>query len=182
MHSKRLFLSALAVSSAVHAVVLCLFNAAPISVLRKPKPPPQHSAIRIRLASVIIHDEAGETEKKTRRTADETKDRQTVAVTSDGSVRDETYWDSVRKAIAAELRYPALSRRRGVEDTVMVSLQIDPSGRLIEAKAVPPPADAALTREVLRAIHRAAPFPAPHQQGPTAKSFSAELPITFRLE
>ena len=91
------------------------------------------------------------------------------------------YWNGVRNRIAAEVSYPSAARNRHAEGRVTVKITLRPDGGLIEAIPLEEAAERSLTRAVLAAVRRAAPFDAP---GPLCASSTNALStaITIRFE
>jgi protein TonB len=108
-----------------------------------------------------------------------------VVATAQGVVEDVAdpgYVNSIRAAVAHQLRYPAGALRRGVEGRVVLRLTLTASGHLVQAAPSEPAADSALTNAALAAVRRAAPFP-PWRgtRNPNAR-LSLLLPIRFTLD
>jgi protein TonB len=100
-----------------------------------------------------------------------------LPVADEGAVRS-NYWTSVRAAIAGELTYPPVARRRGLEGMAAFRITLDGQGRLLDARPVQT-TGAVFENAALAAIRRAAPF-APPPGSPSA-TWSAAIPIRFRL-
>jgi protein TonB len=92
---------------------------------------------------------------------------------------EESYWSTVRREVAEQLRYPMGARRDGCQSRIMVRLEIAADGRLANAEPIPPPGNAALTRATLAAVRRAAPFPPPPDI--LTPPVRAELPVRFEI-
>jgi protein TonB len=97
-------------------------------------------------------------------------------------VVDPGFVNSIRAAVAHQLRYPELALRRGIEGRVVLRLTLTASGNLLQASPSDPTADSALTNAALAAVRRAAPFPAWRgTRNPNAR-LSLLLPIRFKLD
>ena len=109
----------------------------------------------------------------------------TAMATSSGNaedVADPIYVNSIREAVAHQLRYPELALRRGIEGRVVLRLTLTASGHLLKATPGEPAADAALTNAALTAVRRAAPFPAWQGTHNSNALLSLILPIRFKLD
>lgn len=106
---------------------------------------------------------------------------QAVAATPASPAQDgaSNYWNAVRLAIAAKLRYPAAARRHQREGHVALQVCLDVDGRLREV--IPVESSAPLFLQAARAaVEAAAPFPSPTNCAPD--ELSAVIPVRFRLE
>jgi len=97
-------------------------------------------------------------------------------------VSDPAYINSIRTAVARQLRYPELALRRGVEGRVVLRLTLDASGKLLASGAGEPAHDGALLGAALAAVKRAAPFPPWQGAHDTGATLNLTLPIRFRLD
>lgn len=92
------------------------------------------------------------------------------------------YWDHVRSRIASCLRYPVVARQRQAEGTVVVEIALDAEGRLFEVRPVAEPEESSLTRAVLAAVRKAAPFgPPPAVAVESATNLTSRLAVRFDL-
>lgn len=89
------------------------------------------------------------------------------------------YWDLVRAQIARGARYPHSAASRHVEGLVQLRLTLRADGTLADCRALGE-SHPALELAALNAVRRAAPFPAPVDDSPEARS--AVLPVRFALE
>jgi protein TonB len=101
---------------------------------------------------------------------------------SAGSTKAEALWDAlVRAKLGRLLRYPIASMRLHEEDTVMVRLVIDRSGRLLSSALVHSKGYARLDGEAMDLVRRASPLPKPppEVQGDT---IDFAVPIDFYFD
>jgi protein TonB len=88
------------------------------------------------------------------------------------------YWETVRAAVARNVRYPSVAIRKGIEGTIALRLTVDAQGNLVEAVPLEGSSDI-LIQSALSAARRAAPFPTPANR--LEFGSSAVLPIHFQL-
>ena len=88
------------------------------------------------------------------------------------------YWESVRAAVARNVRYPSAAVRLGIEGSIDLRLTIDAQGNLVEAAPLARAPDL-LIQSALSAVRRAAPFPSNTNRSRSVAS--ATLPIRFQL-
>ena len=88
------------------------------------------------------------------------------------------YWESVRAAVARNVRYPSAAVRLGIEGSIDLRLTIDAQGNLVEAAPLTRAPDL-LIQSALSAARRAAPFPS--NTNSSRSVASATLPIRFQL-
>lgn len=197
--SDRLFLACLAMSALAHGLLLLAVNGVRV---RMPSAEPAVAAggpIHIRLVSVSVPSDLREDEAirlvrplaepepdvlapDEREDPDDAgggADDRTLEVLSEVSGREDAYWDAVREAVAAELRYPRAAQQRRAEDTVILRIVIGAAGQLLKAEPVPPYGEWVLTRAALAAVRRASPFPSPAACGLPGQCLVAQLPVRF---
>ncbi len=92
------------------------------------------------------------------------------------------FWQRIREAVARRTVYPPSAVRRGVSGQVIVRIDIDSGGALLQAAVTTSSSDAALDQAALRAVREAAPFPPPPPMafaaGATLRAF---IPVRFEL-
>jgi TonB family protein len=163
----------------------------PVAVAAKPPPPtplpritpPAPSApAPLRMATAAPTPQPAAVAASTHTTTSNTT---TAAAASGGEVEDvadPVYVNSIREAVAHQLRYPELALRRGIEGRVVLRLTLTTSGHLLKATPGEPAADVALTNAALTAVRRAAPFPPWHGTRNPNALLSLILPIRFTLD
>jgi len=190
-------MGSLGFSCLAHMTLLAVIGSTPLEPPVRVETPVNHEPIRIHLISVSVSDEEpDDDESELLRFRDpqefsdvaDTEERGcdepvagAVEVLSLGPDAEEGYWDAVRRAVAEELRYPSLARRRGIEDTVVLRLTIDASGRLLMVEPVDASGGHVLAGAAVGAVCRAAPFPPLADHDIAANAITAELPIRFAM-
>jgi periplasmic protein TonB len=90
------------------------------------------------------------------------------------------YEQQVSRWVERQRQYPLAARRRGMEGTAIVRIQLDGDGALLEARLVRDTGHAVLDRAALEMIHRAAPYPrAPYTLA--SSTIEVFVPIEFTL-
>lgn len=102
------------------------------------------------------------------------------AVQQDDSARTR-YLEELTKKITQAKIYPAQARRKGWEDTLIVELEIAPSGKLLSAKIAQASRFQVLNKSALDAVKRAQPFPA-FNHGMNNASLTLKIPFDYRLK
>lgn len=100
------------------------------------------------------------------------------SIASELVVGESNYWQSVRTAIARQVRYPCFAQRQRREGYVLIELSIDAQGQL--RSIVPLESSSSIfLRSATEAVEKAAPFPPPANR--TSDVITAILPIHFRM-
>ncbi len=87
-----------------------------------------------------------------------------------------SYIAGVRQRVAAQRQYPSMARRRSIEGTVLVRIDID-SGGHVQHVDIADGASVVLARATRQAVDRAAPFPSPPQG-----AIGIEIPVRYELD
>lgn len=85
-------------------------------------------------------------------------------------------YEYIRKIISSNLSFPDSARKRQLSGKIEVSFLVGKDGRVDDIHLVSSSGHAILDKNVIQAIRRSAPFPAPPEQA------RITLPITFRLK
>jgi protein TonB len=91
------------------------------------------------------------------------------------------YGSSVSRLLARHREYPRIAAMRGWEGTVMMSLRVGATGRLLEAKVDSTSSHPVLDAQALEMVKRVAELPTP-PEGLRGREFSVLVPVVFRLE
>ena len=102
------------------------------------------------------------------------------AVQQDDSARAR-YLEELTKKITQAKIYPVQARRKGWEDTLIVELEIAPSGKLLSAKIAQASRFQVLNKAALDAVKRAQPFPA-FNHGMNNAPLALKIPFDYTLK
>lgn len=124
---------------------------------------------------------------KTEASLEATRQSEKAAATNSGSAVNQstsnTQWESFVLAKLQKLkRYPHFAQRMNQEDTIMVQITIDPTGRAISAKILKSKGYQALDTEVKALIQRASPFSPPPQEFIKNNKTELVVPIEFFIK
>jgi protein TonB len=98
-----------------------------------------------------------------------------------GGVQGKTrYANMIKAMIANKNTYPKASRKRGETGTVVIQVSISHLGSLIEVKVVKSSGKKRLDRASIKAVKRAAPFPASSSLV-KGELFISRMPIEYKL-
>jgi TonB family protein len=96
----------------------------------------------------------------------------------ESGIGNPTLASAIRSQIQSRLRYPLSLRRRGIQGTVVLKLDLDAAGRLTAAETSTSSGSAELDSLALEAARAAAPFPA---GAAMAGGLTLRLPIEFKV-
>ena len=93
----------------------------------------------------------------------------------------ESYSTTLAKAIAKQKKYPRIAQMRGWQGEIIIDLEIDGKGNLINSKIKQKSGFKILDKEGMAMIKRASPFPKPPKEL-ESKIFNVIVPISFKLQ
>ena len=93
----------------------------------------------------------------------------------------ESYSAILTKAIAKQKKYPRIAQMRGWQGEIIIDLEIDGKGNLINSKIKQKSGFKILDKEGMAMIKRASPFPKPPKEL-ESKIFNVIVPISFKLQ
>ena len=93
----------------------------------------------------------------------------------------ESYSAILAKAITKQKRYPRIAQMRGWQGEIIIDLEIDGKGNLINSKIKQKSGFKILDKEGMAMIKRASPFPKPPKEL-ESKIFNVIVPISFKLQ
>jgi len=107
-------------------------------------------------------------------------DIKTKDETSKSQEAIESYKVAIHKAIFGQMQYPPLAQRRGWEGEVILNLEIDGQGTLIESSIKQKSEYSIFNEAAIAMAKRASPFPKPPKELESV-IFNVIVPITFSL-
>ena len=97
-----------------------------------------------------------------------------------GAKGEVSYGSLVKAKIASKKVYPRASKKRNETGLVLVQVTISYTGELVEVKIVKSSGLKRLDRATLKAVKRAAPFPAPTHLA-SGQNYVSRIPVEFLL-
>ena len=93
----------------------------------------------------------------------------------------DSYTNQLTRAIAKQKKYPKIAQMRQWQGEVLLNIEIDPQGNLVNANILEESRYKILNNEAIDMVKRASPFPQPPEEL-RLKNFTVLVPISFKLE
>ncbi len=97
-------------------------------------------------------------------------------VTDARSAYGSALWGAIKK----HKKYPRIAKTRGWQGKVILELSLDGQGKLLSKKVIQSSGHAALDKQALKMVEKAAPFPVP-PKALRDGNFTIKVPVPFKL-
>ncbi len=150
----------------------------------KPKPEPEPKPVakpEPTVTQVAKAKPATTPKPKAPEASDIFEDEDEESFTAASLLSRQLYIGKVKSWAQRELKYPDRALRREWEGNVRLDITLDRGGRLVSVEVAEEAEHSVLTKEALRAVDSAEPFP-PMPEDVSGETFLFTLPVAFKLQ